>query len=390
MRTIRTTKSAACSHWPRLMACAGVSSAVAEETTVTREDRTVANSGVFTTCSDGGEMRFASVTQRGYTTWWRDGAAVREHRHITFEGTLTKDAVTLPYTGVWNRDEDLVTGEIRITGGQFRVDLPDGRTLVGAGVRADGNEFKGTGDSLPGRRVRRFRGTVTPCPLALVRFCAVVGVIALLAACTATGTGDGSGLSSGSPAPGLPASSASPTPPQAAPAPLPALEKLPSSDVALGGAPGAVLWADAAIWVMSHRSTTLYKVDPTDLTVSGTLDTGRAGLRRHRVWCRVALGQRVQRHPRPGAGRPRPTPRGVQPCRAQRARTGLPCGGAVDRGRFGRGVRSAPRDPDRLEEAHEVPVVGLGWMAASWSQRARCGWPTRRPSSTGSTRRRTR
>ena len=35
---------------------------------------------------------------------------------------------------------------IRITGGQFRVDLPSGGTLVGAGFRADGTEFKGTDD----------------------------------------------------------------------------------------------------------------------------------------------------------------------------------------------------------------------------------------------------
>lgn len=120
--------------------------ALATETTVTREHRVVANTGVFTTCSDGLEVRFASVSDRDYTTWWRDGVAVREHRHLDFEGTLTNGTAALPYLGVWNRDEDLVTGEIRITGGQFRVDLPDGGTVVGAGVRADGNEFKGTGD----------------------------------------------------------------------------------------------------------------------------------------------------------------------------------------------------------------------------------------------------
>ena len=58
---------------------------------------------------------------------------MREHRHLTFDGTLTRDGNTLGYTGVWNRDQDFVTGEIRITGGQFRVDLPSGGTLVGAG-----------------------------------------------------------------------------------------------------------------------------------------------------------------------------------------------------------------------------------------------------------------
>lgn len=143
---MRTTRIVCTLALAPTLAGAGSWAAVAAESTVTREHRTVANSGVFTTCSDGSAVHFASLSQRLYTTWWRDGASVREHRHLDFVGTLTKDAVVLPYTGVWNRDEDLVTGRIRITGGQFRVDLPDGRTLVGAGVRADGNEFKGTGD----------------------------------------------------------------------------------------------------------------------------------------------------------------------------------------------------------------------------------------------------
>lgn len=125
---------------------AGTAPSWAAETTVTREHRVVANSGVFTTCSDGTDVRLASLSDRHYTTWWRDGVAVREHRHLDFTGTLTQGSLTLTYAGVWNRDEDLLTGDIRITGGQFRVALPNGRTLVGAGVRADGNEFVGTGD----------------------------------------------------------------------------------------------------------------------------------------------------------------------------------------------------------------------------------------------------
>jgi hypothetical protein len=86
--------------------------------------------GVLTTCADGTDVTSASLSYRDYTTWLRDGVALREHR----------------YTGVWNRDQDFATGEIRVTGGQFRVDLPAGGTLVGAGFRAEGNEFKGTDD----------------------------------------------------------------------------------------------------------------------------------------------------------------------------------------------------------------------------------------------------
>ena len=101
---------------------------------------------MFTTCSDGSAIPFTGLSYRDYTTWFRDGIRTREHRHLTFEGTLTREDVTVAYTGVWNRDQDFATGEVRITGGQFRVATPDGPTLVGAGVRADGNEFKGTGD----------------------------------------------------------------------------------------------------------------------------------------------------------------------------------------------------------------------------------------------------
>ena len=122
----------------------GVASAAPVETV--REYREVPGAGVFTTCADGTDVTFTSLSYRDYTTWLLDGVAVREHRHLTFDGTLTRGTQSLGYTGVWNRDQDFVTGEIRITGGQFRVDLPSGGTLVGAGFRADGNEFKGTDD----------------------------------------------------------------------------------------------------------------------------------------------------------------------------------------------------------------------------------------------------
>jgi hypothetical protein len=144
--TMKTTGIAATVALASAFTSAGAAPALATETAVTREHRVVENSGVLTTCADGTDVQFSSVADRYYTTWWRDGAPVREHRHIDFVGTLSKGSITMPYTGVWNRDEDLLSGDIRITGGQFRVSLPDGPTLVGGGIRADGNEFKGTGD----------------------------------------------------------------------------------------------------------------------------------------------------------------------------------------------------------------------------------------------------
>jgi hypothetical protein len=119
--------------------------AVAAELDVVRYHRDVPGAGEFTTCGDGSVITFTSDSSRDYTEWYRDGVKVREHRHITFEGTLTRHNVTVPYTGVWNRDQDFVTGDLRITGGQFRVLFGDS-VLVGGGLRADGNEFKGTGD----------------------------------------------------------------------------------------------------------------------------------------------------------------------------------------------------------------------------------------------------
>lgn len=191
-------------------------------------------------------------------------------------------------------------------------------------------------------------------------FSAVLGVLALLAACTTTGTGDGSGPSSGSPARGLPASSASPTPPQTTPAPLPVLEKLPSTDATLDGAPGAVLWAHGALWVMSHRGTTLYRIRATDLAVTGSVDTGVLGCGdivagAGSLWvsgCSATPGL-VRVDPR----RPRVESTHVE---LDGLGPGFHAGdlwiAAGSGGVFG--LRRG--NPERLEEAHEVPVVGLG------------------------------
>jgi hypothetical protein len=105
---------------------------------------------------------------------------------------------------------------------------------------------------------------------------AAVTVAALLAACATTATG-GSGVGSASttevPAPKPTASKAS----AATPPTLPPLERLPSTEVAVDGAPGALLRAYGGIWVMSHRGTLLRRINPTDLKVTGTVDTGVLG-----------------------------------------------------------------------------------------------------------------
>jgi len=120
--------------------------ASADEVEIVREYREVTGAGDFTTCADGSTVTFVSTSYREYTTWYRDGVAIREHRHLTFDGTLTRGSESLPYTGVWNREQDLLTGDITITGGQYRVDLPSGGTLLGAGLRAEDNDFVGSDD----------------------------------------------------------------------------------------------------------------------------------------------------------------------------------------------------------------------------------------------------
>ena len=44
-----------------------------------REYREVPGAGVFTTCADGTDVTFASLSYRDYTTWLLDGVAVREN-----------------------------------------------------------------------------------------------------------------------------------------------------------------------------------------------------------------------------------------------------------------------------------------------------------------------
>lgn len=70
------------------------------------------------------------------------------------------------------------------------------------------------------------------------------------------------------------------TQPTAAAAPagdLPPVEELPSTEVAVEGAPGSLLHAAGAVWVMSHRSTELRRLDPGSGEVTTELDVGVLG-----------------------------------------------------------------------------------------------------------------
>ena len=77
-----------------------ITAASAADVEVVREYREVPGAGVFTTCADGSDVTFTWLSYRDYTTWFRDGVAVREHRHLTFDGTLTRGSESLGYTGV--------------------------------------------------------------------------------------------------------------------------------------------------------------------------------------------------------------------------------------------------------------------------------------------------
>ena len=201
-------------------------------------------------------------------------------------------------------------------------------------------------------------------------FYAALGVVTLLAACASAGTAEGSGPTSGRTVAATASSSQAGTPPATTPS-LPALETLPSMGIAVDGAPGAVLWAYGAIWVMSHRATILRRVDPTDLTVTGSVDTGVLGCGdivagAGSVWVSGC-----------GAtpGLVRVDPRRLRVLSTTVELNGL--GPGFDAGDLwiasgSGGVFELRRAaPDHLEDAHAVPVVGLeedaGTVAASGS-----------------------
>lgn len=58
---------------------------------------------------------------------------------------------------------------------------------------------------------------------------------------------------------------------------LPPLERLPSQTLATPGAPGALLWAYGSVWVMAHRSTTLFRIEPDTAKISARIATGVYG-----------------------------------------------------------------------------------------------------------------
>lgn len=189
---------------------------------------------------------------------------------------------------------------------------------------------------------------------------AAVLVVALLTACTATGAPAGSGATSGSSVSGGAPTASAPGTATAPPAALPTVEVLPSADVAVEGAPGAVVSAFGSVWVMSHRSTILRRVDPEKLRVTGTVDTGVLGCgditaAAGSVWvtgCSATLGL------------VRVDPRSLRVVSTRVELNGL--GPAFHAGELWMaagsegtvGLRRA--DPARLAAAQAVPVVGLG------------------------------
>ena len=189
-------------------------------------------------------------------------------------------------------------------------------------------------------------------------FSAALGALALLAACT-TGTTDG-GSTSEPPTLEAPVSSAGRNTTPASPAPLPSLEVLPSTDVTVDGAPGAVLWAHGAVWVMSHRSTMLRRIDPSTVKVTAQVDTGVLG-------CgdiKSGAGSLWVSGCSPTPGLVRVDPGGPRVVSTHGELNGLGPGfhgGDLWIASGSGGMAGLSRgDPERLQEAHEVPVVGLG------------------------------
>ncbi len=108
---------------------------------------------------------------------------------------------------------------------------------------------------------------------------AAILLVTALAACTAPTPPiipGGVASSATAPAPSPPPVNPPPATRLAAPA-LPPLERLPSQTLPTPGAPGALLWAYGSVWVMAHRSTTLFRIEPDTAKVSARIDTGVYG-----------------------------------------------------------------------------------------------------------------
>lgn len=192
-----------------------------------------------------------------------------------------------------------------------------------------------------------------------LRAAAMLLIIAL-AGCTAptpVTPGDSSLPKASAPSP--PSVNSSPDTPLAAPT-LPPLERLPSQTLPTPGAPGALLWAYGSIWVMAHRSTTLFRIEPETAKVSALIDTGVYGCGDlvagvTSVWitgCGATPGLvRVSAQ----TNRVRATARltGVGPAFLDDE---LWICSTSDAG--GEELRRA--DPDKLDAAKSVPVTGLG------------------------------
>jgi len=69
----------------------------------------------------------------------------------------------------------------------------------------------------------------------------------------------------------------SPTPTRETSPRLPEAHRLRGTTVSVMGAPAALLVADGSIWAMSHRDTTLYRIEPRTRRVLAAIDTGVLG-----------------------------------------------------------------------------------------------------------------
>ena len=91
---------------------------------------------MFTTCATFDVTFVGSIDSRHIVSYGEDGQPTREIRHVSFTGTLTGPAGSLPYSGHFTRTEDLTEREARFTGVHFMVTRADGPPLLAAGIDA--------------------------------------------------------------------------------------------------------------------------------------------------------------------------------------------------------------------------------------------------------------
>ena len=258
--------------------------ASASSTEIVREYREVPGAGVFTTCADGSDVTFTSLSYRDYTTWFRDGVAVRERRHLTYDGTLTRGsrASATPVSGTATRTSSPASCGSPVASSASTCHPVALWSERACGPRARSSRAPVTASwstsalrwepdaRTPGGRGRRGRQPHGGCSDGTSS-----GPVAERA--TSSFTGSGAILPPPEDPPWTPAPGQPTEVPDKPKIRLPRLEKLPSTSLVVHGAPAALVASPGTLWVQQHRGYELTRVDTEQGEIVASVNVGLLG-----------------------------------------------------------------------------------------------------------------